>query len=144
MLHRIASGEAVLCVSMEILLGAGSGLLRLGIPSMMIRALHNKFNQQWSASRAEPTEAEQTRMLHLLRRSQMRLDARLRGPKIYTKDLLVPKPGDIVALDHAIERPLCLEVNGLGKWRGLVVDKSGKRTFVIEDMDPDSGSYRGP
>ena len=62
------------------------------------------------------------------------LDARLNGPTIDAETLLDLTAGQVIRLDHSVERPLRLEVNGTEKYVGQPVDLGHRRGFLIESL----------
>jgi flagellar motor switch protein FliM len=134
MLQILAPNEAVVAVAIEIRLGENSGTLNFAIPSINIKMIGQKFDQQWSLRKTEPTEAEQQRVLKLVRNSEVSLDARLRGPRLLVRDLLNIEPGDLLRFDHRIDQLLDCEINGKQKFRGKVVNSNRKKAFLIESL----------
>jgi flagellar motor switch protein FliM len=132
MLQILAPNEAVVAVSMEVRIGDAVGLMNIGIPSIIIKMLRQKFDQQWSVRKAEITPKEVSRNLHLIRNSEIHLDARLTGPTASTEDLLRLEPGDVLKLDFGINRPLSLTMNGVHRCDGFVVDQGNRRCFAID------------
>lgn len=133
-LQILAPNEAVVSVGIEIRIGDISGTLNLAIPSINIKMIGSKFDQQWSLRKTEPTEAEQRRASFLIRNSETRLDARLRGPKLRVRDLLDLKAGDLLQFDHRLDQLLDCDINGKAKFRGRVVNSNQKKAFLIDAM----------
>jgi flagellar motor switch protein FliM len=134
MLQILAPNEAVVAVGMEVRIGESVGMMNIGIPSITIKMLRQKFDQQWSMRKSESTDEERRRMLRLIRPGIVDLDARLEGVTVTTDDLLRLEAGDILALDFSIDRPLQLIINGKQKFRGQVVDTGRKRGFAIDAL----------
>ena len=134
MLQILAPNEAVVAVGIEIRIGENSGTLNLAIPSINIKMIGQKFEQQWSLRKTDPTEAEQQRIGKLIRNSEAALDVRLRGPGLLVRDLLEIEPGDLLRFDHRIDQLLVCEINGATKFQGKVVNSNQKKAFVIESM----------
>jgi len=134
MLQILAPNEAVVAVGIEIRIGENSGTLNLAIPSINIKMIGQKFDQQWSLRKTDPTEAEQSRALELIRPAQMTLDARLRGPSLVVRDLLAIEPGDVLRFDYRLDQPLYGELNGAAKFQGRVVNSHNKKAFLIDTM----------
>jgi flagellar motor switch protein FliM len=134
MLQILAPNEAVVAVSIEIRLGDCSGTLNLAIPSINIKMIGQKFDQQWSLRKTEPTEAEQQRVLKLIRGASVRLDARLNGPRLLVKDLLEIEAGDVLRFDHRLDQVLECDINGKGKFLGRLVNSNQKKAFLIDSM----------
>jgi flagellar motor switch protein FliM len=133
LLQILAPNEAVVAVSIEVRIGDNSGMMNLGVPSIIIKMLRQKFDQQWSVRKTESTELEQERMLRLLRPSRLHLDARLQGTMLSVQDLMSIEAGDTLFLDQPIEKPLEFLLNGTLKFHGQVVSNGRNRSFLIED-----------
>lgn len=134
MLQILAPNEAVVAVAIEIRVGENSGTMNLAIPSINIKMIGQKFDQQWTLRKTDPTEAEQQRVLKLIRTSEAMVDARLRGPSLLVRDLLEIEPGDLLQLDRRLDQLLDCEINGAVKFRGRVVNSHNRKAFLIESM----------
>ncbi|MBM3814314.1 MAG: flagellar motor switch protein FliM [Acidimicrobiia bacterium] len=134
LLQILAPNEAVVAISMEVRIGESIGMMNIGIPSIIIKMLRQKFDQQWSVRKSESTEQEQDRILRLIRPAVMYLDSRLSGATISTEDLLKLEPGDVLKLDYSIDRPLQLVFNGVEKFTGHIVDTGKRRGFQLEEL----------
>jgi len=134
LLRILAPNEAVVAVSMEVRIGDNSGMMNIGIPSIVVKMLRNKFDQQWSIRKSESTEKEQAKVLHLISTAQMQLDGRLDGPTMRVEDLMDIKEDDVLTFDYPVGRLVDLTVNGKPKYRGRVVTTGRKRAFEIEEL----------
>jgi len=134
MLQLLAPNEAVVAISMEVRIGECVGMMNIGIPSIIIKMLRQKFDQQWSVRKTESTRIDRERILKLVHRAVVHLDARLEGTTLPTKELLELAPGDVLTLDFPIERPLQLQINGVVKFRGHIVASGRKRSFHCEEF----------
>jgi flagellar motor switch protein FliM len=131
----IAPNEPVVAISIEVQIGeAVSGMMNLGIPSVVLKMLRQKFDHQGSPHKARATEAEQSRVLRLVKPSTMHLDVRLQGPTLSVETLLDLKDGDVITFDYPIERPVDLLVNGRRKYQGDVVLVGRKRALQIQKL----------
>jgi flagellar motor switch protein FliM len=131
LLQVLAPSEAIVAISMEVRIGDTAGMMNIGIPSITVKMLRQKFDQQWSVRKTESTGDEHARMLRLLRPALVHLDARLHGPKIGVEALLDLKEGDVLAFDYPIEKPVDFTVNGILKYQGEIVGAARKRAFQI-------------
>ena len=132
LLQFLAPTEAVVAISTEVRIGENSGMMNLGMPSIVIKMLRQKFDQQWSVRKSESTLEEQSRVLQLIKPAGMHLDARLDGPRFNVQDLVDLEPGDVLKLDFATDKALNLTVNGELKYQGQVAGSGRKRAFVVE------------
>jgi flagellar motor switch protein FliM len=132
-LQFLAPNEAVVAISMEVKIGDAAGMMNIGIPSIIVKMLRQKFDQQWSVRKSEATQDEHARMLRLIRPANFLLDARLNGPTMGVATLLDLTEGDVVAFDYPMERPVDITINGKLKYRGEVVTTGRKRAFQVQE-----------
>jgi flagellar motor switch protein FliM len=136
MVQILSPTEAVVAIAIEIRIGDASGTLNVAIPAINIKMIGQKFEQQWMLRKTDPTEAEQVRMIGLLRQAGVTLDARLTGPRLTVRDLLDLDVGDCLKFDYMIEKRVDCLVNGAGKFKGQVIDCNNKRAFIVEQLPP--------
>jgi flagellar motor switch protein FliM len=134
LLQILAPNEAVVSIGLEIRVGENTGLMNIGMPSIVIKMLRSRFDQQWSVRKTDSTVAEQTRMLTLLKPASLHLDARLEGSTLLVQDLMTLEPGHILNFDHPLDRPLRLVVNGQNKYEGHLVATRNKKSFLVEKL----------
>ena len=134
LLQILAPNEAVVAVSIEVRAGENSGMMNIGIPSIVVKMLRNKFDQQWSVRRSQPTEEEHARVLRLIKPAEITVDGRLEGPTLRVEDLMELAEGDVLAFDFPVGKPLNLLINGKLKYRGSVVASGRKRAFQIDHL----------
>ncbi len=134
LLQILAPNEALVAISMEVRIGDTSGVMNIGIPSIIIKMLRQKFDQQWSVRKSEMTADEQARIFRLIAPSAFHMDARLQGPTISVDDMLSLKIGDVIQFDYTTEKPIDLILNGRKKYRGHVVPSGRKKAFAVEQL----------
>ncbi len=132
LLHILAPNEAVVAIGIEIRIGDVSGTLNLALPSINIKMIGQKFDQQWSTRRSESTQEEQYRMLKLLFPSRVKVEAQLLGPQLLVEDILKLAEGDVLVFDSPVLRPLTLLVNGTPKFEGHVGTSGKLKAFQIQ------------
>lgn len=131
LLQVMGPNEAIVVIATEVQIGETSGMMNIGIPSSVVKLLRQKFDQQWSARKANITD-ESERILALIHGSELALDARLEGSSVYFHDLMDLKVGDILQLDAHVENPIVLRVNGLQKYSGSVAASDRSTVFVVD------------
>lgn len=132
LLQILAPNEALVAISLEIRIGDNSGMMNIGIPSIIIKMLRQKFDQQWSVRKTEVTEEEHSRILRLIKPAHLTIDARLEGPTIAVEDMMRLERGDVLTFDFVADKPLDLLVNGKLKFRGQIVSSGRKKAFAIQ------------
>jgi flagellar motor switch protein FliM len=134
LLQIMAPNEAVVSIGLEVRIADNAGMINIGMPSIIIKMLRQKFDQQWSMRKALSTEEEQARVLRLLKPAGIHLDARLEGPTLAVHDLMSLEPGDVLKFDYQVHKRLNLLINGHLKFLGHVVTTGRKKAFLIEEV----------
>jgi flagellar motor switch protein FliM len=129
LLQILAPNEAVVAVSMEVRIGEVAGIMNLGIPSITVKMLRQKFDQQWSVRKSEASEDQHAHVLRLIQSAQLRLETCLQGPTMPVGALLALQEGDVVVFDYPVNRALDLTVNRRLKYHGEIVTSGRKRAF---------------
>ena len=127
MLQILAPNEAVVAVSMEARIGDNTGMMNIGIPSIIVKMLRQKFDQQWSMRRSHSTLSDQERMLKLVRAARICLDLRLQGQTMRVDELLRLEPGHVLTFDHPTNKPMSLLINGRLKYKASPATTGQKR-----------------
>jgi flagellar motor switch protein FliM len=131
LLRFLAHNEAVVAINIELRIGDTSGLMNLGIPSIIVKMLRQKFDQHRTIRRTQAGEEEHARVLRLIRPARLELDARLTGPTLGVQELLDLTEGDVLCFDFPETRPMDLIVNGHTKYDGEIVAVGAKRGLQI-------------
>jgi flagellar motor switch protein FliM len=131
LLQILAPNEAVVAISMEVRIGDTAGMMNIGIPSIVVKMLRHKFDQQWSLRKTHASEDDLNRMLKKLRTVPLHLEARLNGPTLSVNALLDLREEDVLEFDFPIGRPMEFTVNRKLKYRGEVVTTGRKRAFRV-------------
>jgi flagellar motor switch protein FliM len=130
-LQILAPTEAVVAIAIEIRIGESIGMMNIAIPSIIIKMMRQKFDQQWSVRKSESTDSEQVRILDLIRNSEIELDVRLEGSSLAMKDLMKLEEGDVLVFDAVIRKPLHCLLNGVAKFRGHISAGDQKLCFCV-------------
>jgi len=136
LLHILAPNEAVVAIAIEVRIGETVGMMNIAMPSIVIKMMRQKFDQQWSVRKTHASVAEQARVLRLLRGSSLRVEARLEGPTLSLRDLLDLREGHLLTFDYPVERSIELKINGERKFRAQIVAAGKKRACLIDLIYP--------
>ncbi len=134
LLQVLAPNEAVVAVTLEVRIGESAGMMNIGMPSIIIKMLRQKFDLQWSMRKSESTLEEQARILNLIKPATLHIDARLNGPTLRVDDLMRLEEGDVLTFDYMVQKPLDLTVNGKLKFKGSTAALGRKKAFQIQAM----------
>jgi flagellar motor switch protein FliM len=136
LLHILAPNEAVVSIGVEVRIGETVGMMNIAMPSIVIKMMRQKFDQQWSVRKTHASHTEQTRVLRLLRGARLTLEARMEGQTLSVREFLGLAEGHLLTFDFPVERPIDLLVNGTRKYTGQVVTTERKRACLIETIKP--------
>ncbi|HUI56092.1 MAG TPA: flagellar motor switch protein FliM [Bryobacteraceae bacterium] len=142
LLHLLAPNEAVVSIGVEVRIGETVGMMNIAMPSIVIKMMRQKFDQQWSVRKTHANANEQARVLRMLREGALTLEARLEGPTLTVEELLGMSEGHLLTFDYPIDRPVELLVNGTHKFAGQVVSTGKKRACLVERIHPSSAQGR--
>ena len=136
LLHVLAPNEAVVSIGIEVRIGETVGMMNIALPSIVIKMMRHKFDQQWSVRKTHASEIEQARILRILRQGTLAVEARMEGPKFTVGDLLGLRPGHLLVFDFPVDRPVDMLVNGTRKFTAHVVSTGRKRACQVEAIRP--------
>ena len=136
LLHILAPNEAVVSIGIEVRIGDTVGMMNIAMPSIVIKMMRQKFDQQWSVRKTHANEGEQARILRVLRNAEITLEARLEGPTLTVRDLLSLREGYLLMFDYPAERTVNILANGAHKFTGQIVSTGRKRACLLEKMLP--------
>jgi len=136
LLHILAPNETRVAIAVEVRIGATVGMMTIAMPSIVIKMMRQKFDQQWSVRKTHASEAEQERVLRILRGSSLTLEGRLSGPTLTVEDLLTLDEGHLMTFDYPVGRPIDLLVNGAARFTGRIVASGRKRGILVDTLAP--------
>ena len=136
-LQILAPTEAVVAVAIEIRIGDSIGMMNIAMPSIIIKMMRQKFDQQWTLRKSASTEQEQARVLDLLRPAELPSEVLLTGPQLLLRDLINLEEGDVIGFEYPTERPVDLMLHGRKKYRGEIVNVGHRTAFRISECVTD-------
>jgi hypothetical protein len=102
----------VVSIGIEVRIGEAVGMMNIAMPSIVIKMMRQKFDQQWSVRKTHASEVEQRRVLRVLRQASLRLRRAWKAPRSAVRDLLELREGNLLIFDFPVDRPIELTVNG--------------------------------
>jgi flagellar motor switch protein FliM len=130
----LAPQEAVVAIGIEMRIGDVSGMMNLAIPSVILKMMRQKFDQQWMARKVETGPARPNQIFRKIRSGKVRLEATMNAPSISIRDLVSLEPGDVLIVEHPARSVMTLKVNGRRKYRGRAINADGKMAFAVESL----------
>lgn len=136
LMQILSANEAIVAIGFEITLGEARGMMNFGIPSILVKMMGQRFEQQWSMRRRGASGRERKKIHTLIRKVPLTLDVRAPSTSIRLEDLMALQVGDVVSLEAPIAKPANVMVNGIPKFRGEIVSVGGRR--AVEMSWPDA------
>lgn len=130
---RFVPPEAVVAIAMELRIGESAGMVNLAIPSITLKSMGQKFDQQWTSHRAGNPAVELAIKRKLVRDLQVTLESEYSGLTIPLGEFLNLSVGDVFVLGPAFDETVDILVNGTPKFRGaLGVSRKNRQTVLLE------------
>ena len=135
--RTLGPSEAIVAIGMEFRIEDRIGMINLAIPSITMKSMVQKFDQQGFVDEVDPDETYQRRTLNLLSRAAITMEPRV-DSRLSVRDLLAMKVGSVVLFDHTTAQPIGCTANGKAKFEGSIVCEGERRAFAIETVtEPD-------
>ncbi len=135
LIQILSPNEAIVAIGFEIAAGENRGMMNFGIPSIMVKMLGQKFEQQGAVRRKGPSTKDYGAIRGIVAAMPVMLDARLDGGTIRAEDLLQLEVGDVLTLDLPLSRPSHLQVNGKRKFQGEIVVAGRNRAMLVRRLE---------
>jgi len=129
---RFVPTEAVVAIAMELKIGENVGMINVAIPSITLKMMGQKFDQQWTVHKSANPATETAIKRKLAKDLKVRIDCELTGPAIRLGDLLNLSPGDLFTVAPAFDKPLDVLVNGTLKFKAVLASEGDRRVAVIQ------------
>ena len=136
LMQILSPNEAIVAIGFEITMGEARGMMNFGIPSILVKMMGQRFEQQWSIQRTTGSQQERHSMQALLKRVPLGVDTRLVGAKITVRDLLRLQQADVVSLDLPLRRLTELQINGKCKFKGEIIVVENRRGVLVREVKP--------
>lgn len=133
MLQIVPPNEVVISIVFHMQIGEARGSMGFCIPAIMLEPIMHKFNQS-SYTRNRETPAEETSaLLDTLSDVTFPVSVELDHTKALMDDLLSLATGDVLRLDHSIEKPLKVNIGGLTKFHGALGAYNGRVVVMLSE-----------
>ena len=133
--NRTARSEAVVAIAMELRIGDKVGMVNLAIPSITLKMLRHKFDQQSTIRRSVSPEIETAIKQVVTEGLKLDVDCALVGSRIRLSDLLHLQSGDLIDLGIECDKRASILVNSVPKFKGEVIVEGLKQAVVIESAE---------
>ncbi|MEZ5395672.1 MAG: flagellar motor switch protein FliM [Bryobacterales bacterium] len=144
LMHMLSSNEATVAIGFEITMGESRGMMNFGVPSVLVKMVGQKFEQQWSIRRRSSAEVDREHVRALAGRAPVKVGARVVGSRIPLHQLLGLEVGDVLSLETPVRRPVQVLVAGLPKYEADLVAQEGFRAAEVRGrLAPSATSSEG-
>lgn len=131
LLQMYPSNERVTSITMSLKVGTSEGEIYWCIPHSVLELLQVQIeSQNQSKAKLDIGEAIQ-RIKSIMMAVPVQMEAEIQGRPLRVTDLVALTPGDVLNLEHRIDDPLDVTVNGSKKFPGLVVLSRDRRAIEI-------------
>lgn len=128
---RIARNEAVVAIAMELRIGDNTGMINLAIPSITLKMLRHRFDQQYTVRKSGSHDTEYAIRRRVAEGLQLEVECALLGASIRLGDLLALRVGDVMDLRVICDGTASLLVNGVARFSGDVTASDLRHTVSI-------------
>lgn len=132
MTGRFVPTEAVVAITIELRIGEAVGMMNVAIPSITLKMMGQRFDQQWTVHKSANPATEQAIKRKLVSELKVDVDCELRGLSIRLGDLLSLGTGDVFDGAPALDRRLDIVVNGVPKLKASLISDAERRAAVVE------------
>ena len=119
--------QPMLRLAFDLRYGEQSGTLEIAVPQSFFDAAGAAPDHKTPPA----LEPDARHKLALLDEAGVSLEVRLEGPLLPVAELMKLKPGQVIKLDHPVDRPLRGVLNGALSMEGSVVSSGKKRAFQV-------------
>ena len=102
LMQILSPNEAVVAIGFEITVDSARGMMNFGVPSVMVKMMGEKLDQQWSARKQSGDVRPTRRMESLLRSVAVTVESRVSGGNLTVREVLDLAPNDILSLGTPI------------------------------------------
>lgn len=133
----VAPTEVVIVIKFEVELEQTVGTLIICLPYSTVEPIRSKLYAGFQSDQLEVDHEWINRFIAQVREASVELKVELGRTTIRAQDLLKLNVGDLIMLDHDVNVPLTVQVEGIPKFRGLPgVVKGNKALQIVADDTP--------
>jgi len=129
--RRLDRAEGVVAIAMEMHIGDLVGMFNLAIPSLALKTMRHKFEQQRTIQVSQRPEINSAIKNKIARELMIELACEGQASRIRLSDFLRLKPGDVIDLGMSVDEPLDVVIGGKRKFKCELASLGRRTTAVI-------------
>jgi len=130
----VPHSEVVVVVTFDVEMGRAPMSITLCIPYSMIEPIRAKLNAGFQSDQNEVDTTWLNRFRTNLQSAKVEVLVELGRAEMNVRDFLNLKPGDIVAVDQEVDKPLNVTVEGITKFRGHQGSYKGRQAMKVTEL----------
>ena len=134
----VSANETIAIITMNVKVKDLEGFIHFCLPYMAIKPIEKQLTTRYLYNvKHEGKEAEENvkEIGELLKKTQLKLLARLKTTYTTVEDCLNLQVGDVLMLDHSVNAPVDLYVEHIPKFKGKLGVKGNKVAIKITEID---------
>ena len=134
MANIVSPSEVVVISTFHIELDGGGGDLHLAMPYSMIEPIRTRLNAGFQSEQDEKDNTWSNRFKKNLNQTHVELVAQLGETQMSVRNFLNLEVGDLITLEHEVQHPIGLLVNGVQKFSGYQGSYKGHKAISVEEL----------
>ncbi len=130
----VPHSEIVVVVTFDIEIGRAPMSIIVCVPYSMIEPIRTRLNAGFQSEQDEKDNTWSNRFKQNLQKVDVELIAKLGEMNISVRDFLNLQKNDVLYLEHEIESPISIEVNGVKKFTGFQGAYKGHKAINIDEL----------
>ncbi len=137
----VSANEPIAIVTLNVKIGEVCDIINLCIPHVTVQPIAKKLVMRawYSDARAEKSSEDRSSFEAQMSGVKLNLQAVFNTTTARIRDLLNTAAGDVIQLDHSINRPVTVQVEHLSKFKGVVgIQDSNYAVRITEILKEDN------
>jgi flagellar motor switch protein FliM len=132
----VSANETIVIITMNVKINDLDGFIHFCIPHMAIKPIAKQLTVRYSNKQeGKELDVNSKEIGGILRKTQLNLRATFGTTYTTVKDCINLQVGDVLMIDHSIEKPVNLYVEHIPKFKGKLGLRNNKYAIKITDID---------
>ena len=130
----VPHSEIVIVVTFDVEIGRAPMAITLCVPYSMIEPIRTRLNAGFQSEQDEKDNTWSNRFKKNLNQTHVELVAQLGETQMSVRNFLNLEVGDLITLEHEVQHPIGLLVNGVQKFSGYQGSYKGHKAISVEEL----------